>query len=318
MKFAAFGTIVAASLLAGCSSPGAVAPGSPAGLSAAAGWLSPGVRKGTSEPLLYVAAENANEVLIYPETGYYQSPIGKITSGVSSPYALYVDQSGNLYVANQSPSTVTVYAPGSTTPSVTYSSGLHRPHYMVVDQYGDLFVGNAPQSGCSEASVVEYQPGSQTPAETLHVPGYEADGMDFDPQGNLYVAYRPCRTHVGGIEEFAPGTTQGVSLHVRDYMPQGLLVDNAGNILAVETVKWESVSFIRPGKRNPEFRLKLPRGDIPVELAITADETQLFASSFDGYVYVTNYPLTPSSTWTVEDPAPDTPQGIAISNGQTF
>jgi DNA-binding beta-propeller fold protein YncE len=334
VTIAALWTTIATALLAGCSSSLAsggeqspvnsgpttqgTAPPAPPRVPAAAEWLSPGVQRSTSGPFLYVAAEAANEVLIYPESGYHRSPVGKITSGVSSPYGLYVDQSGNLYVANQSPPTVTVYAPGSTYPSATYSQDLVRPHYMVVDQYGDLFVSNAPLRGCGTATVVEYQPGSQNAYQTLHVPGYEADGIDLDQQGNLYVAYRFCGTRVGGIEKFAPGSSQGENLRIRDYEPQGLIVDNAGDILAVETVKWDSVAFIRAGKRYPEFRVKLPEGNVPVELAITSDQSRLFVSSYDGYVYVTNYPITASSTWTVEDQVSNTPQGIALSNGQTF
>jgi hypothetical protein len=307
--------------LAGCSSlaGGAAQSGANPNLTTHPAALSSRVQKSTSGPYLYVAAEYANEVLIYPESGYNQSPVGKVTSGISSPYGLYVDQAGNLYVANQNPPTVTVYAPGSTYPAATYSQDLVRPHYMVVDQYGDLFVSNAPLQDCHKATVIEYQPESRVPYRRLHVPGYEADGIDLDQQGDLYVSYRFCRhRHVGGIAKFAPGSTQGKDLGIRDYEPQGLIVDNAGNVVVVETQEWAGVVFFRAGKRYREFKLKLPNGDIPVELAITSDQSRLFVSSFYGYVYATNYPITSSSTWTLEDQVPDTPQGIALSNGQTF
>lgn len=322
MKTAALWTTFASSLLAGCSfslAGGGAQPAVRSNPMTQRAALSSGVRGSTSGPYLYVAAEHANEVLIYSESGSYQSPIGMITSGISSPYGLYVDRSGNLYVANQSPPTVTVYAPGSTSPSAIYSQDLVRPHYMVVDQYGDLFVSNAPLQDCHKATVIEYEPGSQVPYRRLHVPGYEADGIDLDQQGDLYVSYRFCRDrHVGGIEKFAPGSTQGEDLGVRDYDPQGLIVDSAGNVVVVETQKWAGVAFFRPGKRHREFKLKLPSGLVPVELAITSDQSELFVSSFDGYVYATNYPITSSSTWSVVEQVPDTPQGIALSNGQTF
>jgi sugar lactone lactonase YvrE len=279
----------------------------------------PRFERNSSGPYLYVAAEYANEVLVYPESGYYQSPVGKITSGISSPYGLYVDKSGNLYVANQKPPTVTVYAPGSTFPSATYSQDLVRPHYMVVDRYGDLFVTNAPLQRCGNATVIEYQPGSQMAYRKLHVSGAQADGIDLDQKGNLYVAYRFCRErHVGGIEEFAPGSSTGEDLRLRDFEPQGLIVDQAGHVLTAETVKWDGVGFFRPRRRYPEFKLKLPDGYPPVELAMTSDQSRLFVSSYDGYVYATSYPITPSSTWAVEERVTGTPQGIALSNGQTF
>jgi|HubBroStandDraft_6_1064221.scaffolds.fasta_scaffold37977_3 hypothetical protein len=322
MKTAVLWMTFTSALLAGCSSSlagGGAQSAANSNPTTQRTALSPTVQKSTSGPYLYVAAESANEVLIYPESGYYQSPVGMITSGISSPYGLYVDQSGNLYVANQYPPTVTVYAPGSTYPSATYSQDLVRPHYMVVDQYGDLFVSNAPLQDCHKATVIEYQPGSQVAYRRLHVPGYEADGIDLDQQGDLYVSYRFCRDrHVGGIEKFAPGSTQGEDLGVRDHEPQGLIVDNAGDVVVVETEKWAGIALFQAGSQNREFKLKLPDGEIPVELAITADQSRIFVSSFYGNVYATNYPITSSSTWTVEEQVPDTPQGIALSNGQTF
>lgn len=280
------------------------------------GWLSPEAQKPKSDKLLYVAAETANDVLIYPETSFNHSPIGMISSGVSSPYGLYVDQSENLYVVNDGGPSVAVYAPGSTSASTTYSQGLTRPLYVIADQNGDVFVSNASR-GCT-TTVVEYQPGSQQPYLTYPIPGPEADGIDFDQQGNLYVAYRSCTKHrVGSIVRFAPGSTQGQSLRIRARQPQGLIVDNKGNILLTETDKWATVDFIRPGKRYPEFRLKLP-DDEPVELAMTADQSKLFVSSYSGYVYETRYPIKANSSWTQVDQVGGTPQGIALSNGQTF
>jgi hypothetical protein len=322
MKTAALWTTFASALLAGCSfslADGGAQSAANSNPTTQRTALSSRVQKNTTGPYLYVAEEYANEILIYPESGYYQSPVGTITSGISSPYGLYVDQSGSLYVANQNPPTVTVYAPGSTFPSATYSQDLVRPHYMVVDRYGDLFVSNAPLQDCHKATVIEYQPGSQVAYRRLHVPGYEADGIDLDQQGDLYVSYRFCRDRrVGGIAKFAPGSTQGEDLGVRDHEPQGLIVDNAGDVVVVETEKWAGVVFFRPGKRYRAFKLKLPDGDIPVELAITSDQSRLFVSSFSGYVYATNYPITSRSTWTVVEQVPNTPQGIALSNGQTF
>jgi hypothetical protein len=281
-----------------------------------AGWLSPARKSG---PLLYVAAEQDNEILIYPENGYNQSPVGMITSGVAKPYGLFVDQSGSLYVSNQNPPTVTVYAPGSTDPSVTYSEGLERPLYSIVDQYGDLFVGNSSGYQCGTGTIVEYKTGSQNPYQTLSVPGREVDGMDFDQQGNLYAAYRRCGRR-GGIVKFAPGSTEGQRLDIKVYQPQGLIVDDDGNILVADSGSGAPrLDFYRVGKRYPALKFKLPFLNYPVQLAITSDESRLFVSCFnEGHVFVTDYPLSASSTWTVEDNAPGQPQGIALSNGQTF
>ena len=90
----------------------------------ASGWLSPDARKARSSgAVLYATDKFDSEILIYPESRFNQSPIGMISSGVVSPWALYVDKNGNLYVANQNggsgSGSVTVYPPGSVYPSAT-------------------------------------------------------------------------------------------------------------------------------------------------------------------------------------------------------
>jgi len=283
------------------------------------GWLAPETRS-KSEPLLYVSVEETSQILIYPEADYNHSPIGMITSGVSDPWGLYVDKNGNLYVANQT-NTVTVYPAGSVNPSAVYSQDLCHPLFPMVDRQGDLFVANGRSCGSGPATVVEYLPGSSTPYQVLQLPATEVDGMDFDAQDNLYVAYRVTanRGH-GGIEKFAPGSTQGQILGMTVHKPQGLVVDAQGNILMVDTSKTtRDVVVYAPGARHPNVRVKLPHGSIPNQIAITEKETKLFVSSYnDGYIYVTDYPLTKYSTWTVLEHPGSIIQGVALSNGQVF
>ncbi|MGB6520842.1 MAG: hypothetical protein WBE83_03615 [Candidatus Cybelea sp.] len=309
---------------AASSSPmpaGILKPALPKG-SAAAGWLSSETKNSQTGPLLYVAGESANEVLIYPESGYNQFPIGMITSGVQAPFGLYVDESGNLYVANQDQyggtGRVTVYPPGAIYPSATYSQDLTRPLFMIVDHYGDLFVGNGESLDGSGGTVVEYLAGSTNAYQVLQLPGNEADGMDFDQQGNLYVAYRA--KGAAGIEKFPPGSTQGQSLGIKLANPAGLIVDRAGNIaVAANTNARAGVLFFRAGAQTTTFALGLPGNNRAVQLATTADERMLFVSSYtNANVYVTQLPLTRKSTLTLLDHASVTIQGMALSNGQTF
>jgi DNA-binding beta-propeller fold protein YncE len=242
-----------------------------------------------------------------------------ITSGVSDPWGLYVDKNGNLYVANQT-NTVTVYPPGSVYPSATYSQGLCHPLFPIVDRQGDLFVANGRSCGSGPATV-EYLPGSTNPYHVLQIPATEVDGLDFDGQQNLYVAYcvTSNRGH-GSIEKFAPGSPQGQILGMTVHKPQGLIVDAEGNILMVDTSRTtRDVVVYAPGARHPNARVKLPKGSIPNQIAITKNEDKLFVTSYnDGYVYVTNYPLTRYSTWTVIERPGSIIQGVALSNGQVF
>ncbi|MGB6714908.1 MAG: hypothetical protein WBE30_14895, partial [Candidatus Cybelea sp.] len=65
-----------------------------------AGWLSAEVRKAIPGANIFVTS--GSKVLIYPAKPPGASQKGSITSGVNAPWALYIDQQHNLYVANQS------------------------------------------------------------------------------------------------------------------------------------------------------------------------------------------------------------------------
>lgn len=294
---------------------------------AAPGWLSPQVSSGNHGPLVYAGLRGNNEVLIYSETGYNQAPVGEITSGVKAPWGLYVDKNGSLYVANQpnpyEQGSVTVYPAGSLYPSTTYSQDLYRPLYPIVDRYGNVFVGNG-NAYAGGGTVVEYQAGSTNAYQVRKTPGTEVDGMDFDREGNLYVAYRVTNDDrgLGSVEEFAPGSTQGRILGMKVHKPQGLIVDNEGNIVVAETAaNTKVIALFRPGKQRPKIRVKLPTGSDATQIALTEDESQFFVASYsDGNIYVMPYPLSKESSWTVLDQVPDPGQmqGIALSNGQVF
>ncbi|MGC2407064.1 MAG: hypothetical protein WA431_11710 [Candidatus Cybelea sp.] len=93
-------------------------------------------------------------------------------------------------------------------------------------------------------TVVDYLSGSTNAYRVLQTSGAEADGVDFDSQGNLYVAYRTSDRKRHSIEEFAPGSTHGKVLGMTLNEPQGLIVDNRGNILVVARAQ-------TPGARDP-------------------------------------------------------------------
>ena len=76
--------------------------------------------------------------------------------------ALAIDSSGNLYVANDSGSTVSKFAPGATTPTATLT-GLTSPDALAFDASGNLYVANDANTG----TVSEFTPGATTPTATF-------------------------------------------------------------------------------------------------------------------------------------------------------
>lgn len=290
-----------------------------------AGWLSPELRKDIPGANVFVTS--GSKVLIYPAKPPGASLKGTITSGVSSPWALYIDQQHNLYVANQSSQqggngSVTVYARLSVTPSATYTDGLGRPLYAIVDQYGDLFVGNGENGGKSAGAVVEYRVGSTSAYQVLQTPGQEVDGMDFDTQGNLYVAYRDSRTSpTSSVEEFAPGSTQGTVLGMTLNQPQGLIVDSRGNIVVAESGGPDSLVVFPPGSTSPKVTVRLPSGGDPTQITLRKNEHRIYVTSFtDGAVYDIGYPFksTKGNGWKTIQHGLDYNNGVSISDGQAF
>ncbi len=272
------------------------------------GWVS---RAARTAPVIYAA--NGSQVLIYPEKGFLQNPIGMIT-GIGYAYGLSVDKNGNLYVADATNNTVLVYPPGSTSPSQTYSQDLSRPLYPIVDGSGNLWVSNA-----NNGTVVEYLNGSTSANQVIQTPGTEADGMDFDQQGNLYIAYRNSSgSPSSSIEEFTPGSTHGQTLGMTLNQPQGLIVDSNRNILVVETGGTNRIDLFPPGAELPSVDVPV-LSDTPTELAIKQNEGTLFVSALSGTIYGKRYPFGAAQRPPyIKDEAHSQIQGIALSNGQRF
>lgn len=282
------------------------------GVPAAPRYASPAGRRlskaARAKRFIYVADQGTGQIVIFPEAGKLQSPIGTISIGINAPYGLYVDRHGALYVANQGNDTVTVYPKGATLPSLTYSKDLDRPLYPVVDGRGDLFVGSA-----NSGAVVEYLASGTKGYRILQTAGVEADGMDFDPSGTLYVAYRD-RFGAGSVEAFAAGAMRGRIIGMSLNQPQGVVVDSHYRVLVVETGGTDRVDVFPPGSTKPSAEVQLP--EIPTEIALENNEKALFVSTLSGAVYEIPYPL-PQQPY-LKDQLSTSIQGVTLSNDQTF
>jgi hypothetical protein len=238
------------------------------------GWLNAGKHSGS---FIYVAA--GNQVLIFPENGYNENPIGKITDGISSAYGLYVDPTQNLFVANSK--TITAYHQGSLTPYITYSDP-DSPMYVVKNGSDWLYAAN------KNGTVTEYLPGHTDPSATLQTPGVEADGINVDGKGNVYVAYRD-QSGVGSIKEFLNKSRNGHILGMQLTQPQGLQLDHSGNILVVETGNKQVVDIFPPGKTLPSK--VVPATDGVTQVVLREANENMYVSNFiKNNVYISPYP----------------------------
>lgn len=264
--------------------------------------------------LLYVADWYYNQIEVFP-LRRDQPQSGTITTGIDGPHGLWVDANNNLYVANSSNNTVTVYPLGSATPSVTYTQDLAAPQFPAVDSDGDLFVSN------TNGTVVEYPPGSTSPSEVLYMPNnpkqYSVHGIAVDVQGNLYATYQTdANNYNDDIAEFAPGSTVGAVLGIRLHRADGLFVDNSGNIIGEspgENGKTNNLEVFPPGSTSPSVVVTMAAKSRPLQVAMQPSEQKLYVSVGYGAVLAGPYPLTGARPPKF-DTATEFISGIAVTN----
>ena len=185
-------------------------------------------------------------------------------TGVNAPQALAFDGIGRLYVANANSNTVSIFTPGSTTPSATLT-GVSVPKALAFDARGNLYVAN---SGGTTVSV--FMPGSTTPDATLT--GLSSpQALAFDVSGNLYVANAISNT----VSKFIPGSTTPSATLTGLSIPSSLAFDGSGN-LYVANWGGTTVSKFAPGGTTPSATLT----------GLTFPRALVFDSS--GNLYVAN------------------------------
>jgi sugar lactone lactonase YvrE len=135
-------------------------------------------------------------------------------SGLTRPVGLAFDASGDLWVANSTPSTVVEYTPaqlvgtGDPAPAVKFSSvamSLSAPQFLAFDGGGNLWVANG--EGLTTFTVAAYTPaqiaaGSGNPAPAIALSSFTNSdapaGLAFDGSGDLWVST------INSIVEFTP------------------------------------------------------------------------------------------------------------------
>jgi sugar lactone lactonase YvrE len=208
-------------------------------------------------PWMYVSGTNSHNVLVYDLAKFGAPQIGSITSGINGPRGLFVDEAGNLYVANQGGANVALYSPGATTPSLVLSQGLSQPVSAAVDPQGNVWVTNEG----SQPSIVVYPPGGTTPSETITDPLIKIpQQITFDPSGNAYFA-----DNSTGVSEILAGTTQPVSLQLERLAAgssNGMAIDPHDGTLFVSFGNViNQVNVYGAGHRKPRRILSAPSAD---------------------------------------------------------
>jgi sugar lactone lactonase YvrE len=149
---------------------------------------------------LYVANEGSGSVgpgwvSVY-SSGKKKKLLRMITNGIDFPVSLALDSSGNLYVGNYQADTVTVYAPGSSSPLRTISNGVLFAFALAFDSSGNLYVANYD-------TVTVYAAGTST--LILTIPEATTPySLAFGSNGYLNVANLAGGSANGSITEYPP------------------------------------------------------------------------------------------------------------------
>jgi sugar lactone lactonase YvrE len=276
---------------------------------ARAGWLS--ARARTGKALLYVSDSSNSVVDIFDKRGQNQQPIGQITDGVYQPNGITTDESGNLYVANSN-DTLTVYPPGGTSPSATYTQGLSLPIGVVVHRNGRLCVANL-----DGLDVTEYPKGSTTPDRTIPFGSLEGNspfGLALDSSGNLFVA------------ALGFPNAQAYELMHHSSLPQdlginsivvmhGIAVDKQGNVL-IANQGGASVEVFPPGSTTPSMTIT-DGLEQPLLISLDKKQSKLYVADAgltgNGTVRIYSYPAGALFD-TITFPRFGVPFGIAFSH----
>ncbi|HEY7994757.1 MAG TPA: hypothetical protein VID24_11130 [Candidatus Eremiobacteraceae bacterium] len=219
--------------LAGGARPGFHALGSKPTVNKRPGWLSQ--RAIVSKQLIYVADGFANQVLIYPTGDPNPSPIGALTYGVSEPEGMWVDGSGDVFVANTGNNTVEAFRHNQTTPYLVINQASPGHDYgdtvdVVADRYGNIWV-----SGLN-GIVTEYAFGTTTPDYSITSGFNQTIAMTFDQLGFLYVTNITPFNTPGQIFQLGPGWLSGPVLPISFPSARigGVLFDKHNNMYVAD------------------------------------------------------------------------------------
>jgi hypothetical protein len=209
---------------------------------------------------------------------------GPLTT-LNGPAALLFDQSGQLAVANANTDTVAFFAPGSSGNIKPQSvlggtlTGLHSPYGLARDAAGDLFVADRTAD-----AVTVYAPGATGDAVPIRtIAGADTQlnspqAVTIDAAGHLWVANTPSNT-VTEYTSSADGDAAPIAVITGQSGPQGLVEDQAGNLLVASTYA-EAIRTFAAGSTSPSTFLTGPLTQLSFPIGIDIDAA--------GRLYVAN------------------------------
>jgi hypothetical protein len=205
--------------------------------------------------------------------------VGQITEGLVEPEGLFVDGTGNLWVANFS--NVLVYPHGSLTPTATLEDPVGYPTDVTVCPNGTAYVADLydVSSGGSSASIQVYPPGNTTPSGSLTFPNdIRNPVLTCDAAGNVFVGISTSQ-YVGNsrVIEFPLGQQAGAKdLGIALQYPGGIKPDNAGNLLVNDVGAQTMTEYSEAGAPTG---ISFATGDAILGIALSRDGNKILGAN---------------------------------------
>ena len=172
--------------------------------------------------MVYESFNELGTVLVYPQAGAKQKPIGSIT-GFEEPAGMAVDAAGNLYVADFGSATISVFHQGQTVP-FDILTGANVPTDVAVDTSGDVYSND----GLSN-TVTVWRAGSTVPTSTLTAAFTgNSDSIAVDKTGDVFLS----EENGYEIDEFPAGSSTPVPIQTNQFYSD-LAVDSSQNLVTI-------------------------------------------------------------------------------------
>ncbi|MGD9572268.1 MAG: hypothetical protein AB7V62_10310 [Thermoleophilia bacterium] len=131
-----------------------------------------------------------NAVALFTRDGTAQSGTGGITAGdLKAPQGIAVDQRGNVYIANHTGASVTMYPGGDPSQARVFTGGgLYEPFAVEVDGAGNVWVGNGAIDTSVKGSLTRIGADGQVTGPFTFDRMRSPQGIAIDSGGDLWVA----------------------------------------------------------------------------------------------------------------------------------
>jgi|HubBroStandDraft_5_1064220.scaffolds.fasta_scaffold44702_1 hypothetical protein len=285
---------VAAALLAGCggsqppiSAPGAMTQSGAVTTQTQRGgsWMLPEAK---SKKRLYVSDYQGGSIDIFSVPKY--SLVGQITDGIYDPEGLATNKIGDLYVANLAANTITVYKPGTTSPSLTLTES-GGPTDVAVGKNGYVYAGDYG------GGIDVYPPGATSPIRRLTNAAlrYGVTGVGVGASNSVYATGFSNRNSTGpAMVKFAHAHGSGSNLGLTGLVfPFGVIIDKNDNLVVTDAGYYygQGAILVYPsGQKSPSEKTTMPN---PAHSAINKPENLIYVpEGHYGYngVNVYDYP----------------------------